>query len=335
MKKNLIVTLANSNYIDQAKQLFSSVYYNSGWDGDYLLLAHEISDKDLKWFKEKNILIYECKKVYDKKINNFHPLVFDKFYLFTPYFKQWENIIFLDADIIVNSSLKRLVKINKFLAVKDTLPHLYSHFYPENTSNTYIYKKLKKRYNLRKKAFNAGVMAFDTSVIKNETFNNLMSLLDSYDKIIFFAEQAILNLYFYNNWCELPVIYNVPNFVRLSYSYNVMNLKPAIIHSWGKKKFWLKGSQFNRIWEENLIKAEFIDLNKIQNENNISNIKKIVQIIIIKNKISIVKMLVFSRGIYCKLLKLIGKIGIFIKKCNPSLYYKLKGINNNIRMIGN
>ena len=32
-KKNLLVTLADNNYIDQAKQVFSSVYFNAGWSG--------------------------------------------------------------------------------------------------------------------------------------------------------------------------------------------------------------------------------------------------------------------------------------------------------------
>jgi len=48
MKKHLLVTLANENYINQAKQLFSSAYFNGGWDGDYLLLAHEIPENKLK-----------------------------------------------------------------------------------------------------------------------------------------------------------------------------------------------------------------------------------------------------------------------------------------------
>ena len=39
-----MVTLADENYIDQAKQLFSSVYWNSGWKGDYMLLAHNIPE---------------------------------------------------------------------------------------------------------------------------------------------------------------------------------------------------------------------------------------------------------------------------------------------------
>ena len=67
-KENLLVTLADKNYIDQAKQLFSSVYWNAGWKGDYMLLAHEIPEKDLKWFRNKGILIKKCKPLYDKNI---------------------------------------------------------------------------------------------------------------------------------------------------------------------------------------------------------------------------------------------------------------------------
>ena len=52
-KKNLLVTLAGKNYIKQAKQLFSSVYWNAGWKGDYMLLSYKIPEKELKWFKKK------------------------------------------------------------------------------------------------------------------------------------------------------------------------------------------------------------------------------------------------------------------------------------------
>ena len=59
----VLVTLADKNYIDQAKQLFSSVYWNAGWKGDYMLLAHEVPEKDLNWFREKGILVKKCSKM--------------------------------------------------------------------------------------------------------------------------------------------------------------------------------------------------------------------------------------------------------------------------------
>ena len=67
MKKDLLVTLADENFLDQAKQLFSSVYWNAGWKGDYMLLAHEIPESKLKWFRDKGILVKKCKSVCDRE----------------------------------------------------------------------------------------------------------------------------------------------------------------------------------------------------------------------------------------------------------------------------
>ena len=66
MKGNLLVTLADETYIDQAKQLFSSVYWNARWKGDYMLLSHNIPNEKLNWFKNKGILIKKCKSIYNK-----------------------------------------------------------------------------------------------------------------------------------------------------------------------------------------------------------------------------------------------------------------------------
>ena len=104
MKKDLLITLADENYIDQAKQLFSSVYWNAGWKGDYMLLAYNIPETDLKWFRNKGILVKECEAILTKSescIGHAPFTTLSKFYLFTPEFKKWKNIIFLDGDIIV------------------------------------------------------------------------------------------------------------------------------------------------------------------------------------------------------------------------------------------
>lgn len=56
----VLITLADENFIEQAKQLFSSVYHNAGWSEDYMLLAHNIPEMKLKWFRERGILIKHC-----------------------------------------------------------------------------------------------------------------------------------------------------------------------------------------------------------------------------------------------------------------------------------
>jgi lipopolysaccharide biosynthesis glycosyltransferase len=112
-KKDLIVTLADANFVDQAKQLFSSVYFKAGWAGDYLLLTNNLSDLDRAWFENKGIIVYNqpliSKEAFSEKA--YPPLLFSKFYLFTRYFKKWRKVIFLDADIIVRGSLEELATV--------------------------------------------------------------------------------------------------------------------------------------------------------------------------------------------------------------------------------
>ena len=166
MKSSLLVTLADKKYIDQAKQLFSGAYFNAGWQGDYMLLAHDIPDKDLKWFLDKGILVKKCKGVFTdeefEKLHNswgskYRPLGFvsialSKFYLFTPEFKKWKNVVYLDLDIVVRASLEELARVRGFWAVNDMGWKLKRQFFDTNLQ---LFSELKKNYNLNKKSFNS------------------------------------------------------------------------------------------------------------------------------------------------------------------------------------
>ena len=140
MKKgrNLLVTLADNNYIENAKQLFSSVYHNSGWKGDYMLLVYEVPEKKLDWFRDKGIIVKRCPKIAKRRVwkNYFPNSVLSKFYLFTSYFQKWDRVIFLDGDIIVRSSLNKLARVNGFAAghnigfkLDDEFPELEKKFF--------------------------------------------------------------------------------------------------------------------------------------------------------------------------------------------------------------
>jgi hypothetical protein len=162
-KKDVIVTIGNEKFVDQAKQLFSSVYFNSGWKGDYLLLAHGIPEEKLAWFKEKGILIKKCDEIDTGLIGKFKcPAARTlKFALFTRFFKKWRTIVYLDADIIVKGCLDDLVHKNGFWACQENL-RLKDHFISSPSS---LRTELKKEYNLKQPAFNSGVMVFDTQII--------------------------------------------------------------------------------------------------------------------------------------------------------------------------
>jgi lipopolysaccharide biosynthesis glycosyltransferase len=257
--KSVLVTLADRNYINQAKQLFSSAYWNGGWDGDYLLLAHEIPKKELKWFIDKGILIYPCKRIIKKrKYGELNSIVLSKFYLFTKYFRKWERIVFLDGDIIVNYSIKPLKNSKKFSASSD----LISIKMKGNFKNDNILRL--NNINKNKESFNSGVLSFDSKIIKDNTFNELIVLTKKYEKHVLWGEQPILNLYFLNEWNRLSPTYNINyNYSSLDYGIDKNKLKSNILHFCGrsdKLKPWNKNNFYFDKWNYYLKKSNLINI---------------------------------------------------------------------------
>ena len=257
-KRNLLETLANKNYVNQAKQLFSSVYFNAGWKGDYMLLSHEIPEKDLGWFRKKGILVKKCKPFIKNNIGNYPALVLDKFYLFTSEFKKWKNIVYLDADLIVRGSLDELVKVKDFSAVKDIHESPISINFKENEKKEL--KELKKRHNIEKTGFNSGVFAFNSNTINRKLQNNVKKIIKKYCNIAN-GDQPLFNLVFYDKVNFLPPIFNVyiPNYSSV-YLKIVKRKEPAIIHLCSSDKPWNQSSPLYKEWKSNFDKAETINL---------------------------------------------------------------------------
>lgn len=313
MKRNLLVTLADESYVEQAKQLFSSVYWNAGWKGDYMLLAHEIPEKKLKWFRNKGILIKKCKPINPKDMR------FSKFYIFTPEFKKWENIVFLDSDIIVMASIQGLADVIGFYAVHDLFPTIKNQF-PFKNKNKGLYKVFKKEYNLKEDNFNGGVMAFSTNLIGDNSFNELRRLANKYLVFSQPGEQGAINLLFYKKWNKLPVAYNFNPFL-FKHPYLTKKdpkTKGIILHYPGSRKPWNeKYSYYYRIWKENLEKADSINIKNPVNPK-ISYSKKEIK----KISKDIDRRLFFHSPINY-LDKIFGLMGIYLKRKTPKIYYKL------------
>lgn len=322
-QNNLLVTLANEDYVDQAKQLFSSVYHNAGWDGDYMLLAYDIPEEKLEWFRKKGILIRKCEFIpYAQDLRNpkHPPLVFSKFYLFLPEFKQWTNIVYLDADIIVRGSLDGLTQIKGFAAPNAPNTSLKKEF---RYSKEELYKELTKNYPLAGGAFNTGIFAFSTEVIKEDSFSKLVELLRRYGPLSIHAEEPILNLFFYKQWTKLPRIYNLYSFEML-YDCGIKphKIKGIIIHFVGCDKPyhrpWEKQSPFYREWQDNLEKAELINLKSRPPASKEWTEKEIQRYVLY------LKLRLAVYYIPRQIDRLIGLVGIFIKRHHPNLYYRLK-----------
>lgn len=335
-KRNLLVTLADKNYIEQAKQLFSSVYFNAGWEGDYMLLAHEIPEKELKWFKEKEILINRCKSISNKNSKYWPVCLLDKFFLFKPEFKKWKNVIYLDADIIVRASLDKLTEIKGFAAFGNQ--KLSRHFLGPlhiklklKKINKNILNKLKRDYNFKEISFNGGVMAFSTDIIKKDSFAKLKKLFELYDEVNYTVEEVPLNLFFYKKYQNLPIVYNI----NVPYLNNIYNIKPkkikGIILHFQRDKLWNPKSHFYKEWKSNLEKADLINLKRIPPARKSWTAEEINGYSQYLRKREIIYFYrAFIWEFFIIIDKSLGLFGIFLKNNFPKLYYKLKKLKDKL-----
>ena len=311
MEKHLLVTLADKNYVEQAKQLFSSVYFNAGWEGDYMLLSYDIPEKDFKWFRDKGILVKKVNPEYFKfkkervsiisfkdmptKVSHNHiipwSVVSCKFFLFTSYFKRWRKVIYLDGDINVRAPINNLIKKKGFNAVGDyghKKASLNGQFFSSNEDNHKLFDQLNQNYDLKSTPFNSGVMVFDTNIITKKTFCKFKKIFIKYAHLSAFHEQSLLNLCFHNKWNKLSHIYNLePRDIKLS--LEKINKVPAIIIHFlgGDYKPWDKKNPFYEEWKNNLKKADNINTIKkrVKNKKPIWNIKLYYFYLIIKREL--------------------------------------------------
>lgn len=266
LQKSVVVTLADENYLDSAKQLLSSVYYNSGWRGDYLLLAQDVSDERLNWFKKRGILIKKCIPLEVERIRTELKVRVSKYHLFTSYFKKWDHVIFLDADIMVRASIDELLKVKHIGAIPDLgYIMLKTQFGPDNSvsksRNRKVYKKIKKKYNLEKLAYNTGVISFNTDIIKANTFDELVRFTKEYGLISHYGDQGILNLFFYGKWECLPIVFNLcPKFIIDSCWIKPEDIKGILIHRIMAIKKPLESRLILNEWNQNMKNAESINL---------------------------------------------------------------------------
>jgi len=326
MKKCLFVTIADENYLEQAKQLFSSAYWNAGWKGDYMLLAHEVPEKKLKWFKDKGILIKKCKALHKKDPNSIFSIFMTKFYLFTKEFKKWDTIVYSDADVIVRANFDALCSLKGFWSVRDLSRTIGRHIINEEerikrgldeAAKRKLVMQLASDCNLDHPAFAPGFFVFDTDSIKEDTFNRLKRTFEKYYVISAFGDPIAFNLIFYN-WKELPPAYNIFLMNESNQWFIPPNkINGIMLHFPSKDKPWVTKNYFYQEWKNNLDRADLIDLKnrpagKIWSNRQIHNYTRYLE-----------------RGRrlnepYFVLDRYIGLIGIKMKKLSPRLYNLFK-----------
>ena len=119
--KKLLVTIADKNYLNISKHLFSNILNKGFWIDDMMLITTEnIDEKSLQWFFDNGIIIKKypqytpAEKWYSMLPEGvLQPIVCSKIYLFNSEFKKWDKILYLDSDIIIRYPFSINIFVNR------------------------------------------------------------------------------------------------------------------------------------------------------------------------------------------------------------------------------
>ena len=229
--KTIITLCSNEKYFHKAYNTIKHIRLFGKYYGDIVFFHDEdFINKELlnKLFDEFNVILKEFPKIdtsivstilnratqldYPAKTRLFQ---YHKFYNFHTYFKQWDKVLYIDCGVHIYNNLDRLLKINSdnmLLAHSNPYPQHFgiwklSHEF-ELRNEPEIVESLLNTYTLdHDDFFQSTVMLFDTHIIEDNTFSDLVYYMNKYP-ISKANDQGILNLYFIvikNIWKALPI----------------------------------------------------------------------------------------------------------------------------------
>lgn len=250
--KKVFVLISDENYLSHAKSLFYNVKTEGNWDGDLCLIANNLENYDLNDFEKfgVDIIHRSCNNKF--KIN---------LYVFDTYFKQWDYVVYMDCDFMVFKDINNFLKkydLNFNGLLVDIEPFKIEDYFCQgwNQNDRLVeIENLSKKYEVSKFGFNAGYISFNTSIIKENTLDDLFKLDKEVENINNHliptgTDQALFNLYFTN----LQYIQN--NDVCYC---EVLNENTTASHFCGNGKPWIRneysknfGKTYKEKYDENL-----------------------------------------------------------------------------------
>jgi hypothetical protein len=263
MARSVLVTLADERFLEPAKQLFSCVHWNAGWRGDLLLLAHEVPEPALTPFRERGIQVRACEAwAPAERGAHFHPAtVLSKFEVFAPDFRRWENVLYLDGDMMFWASLEPLARVRGFAAVPERKP--LAGQYSRGEADPALFAELSARWDLSRGAFNSGLLAFRTAdVLRDDTRDELRRLYLRYAAVQAhpYGDQPALNLHFQGRWRRLPDFWAALR-DRPERHFGVSRERLRVIgrHFAGPPRPWQPEHPLHAEWRANLVRFEALD----------------------------------------------------------------------------
>jgi len=185
------------------------------YQGEILVITSFLAPTFLiKKLRSKNkAIVYRFKKIkFDKKTetsfrnlkiqNNRHlekNFQWYKLYLFNKKIKNWDYIFYFDINMSIHHDINPVINKkpnNELLARADGYPEYIWKLNSQFDKSSKYYRLLEENFDLeRTDYFQTGLMYFDTKIIKESSFEDIIGLIKKYPLSIT-NEQGILNLYF-------------------------------------------------------------------------------------------------------------------------------------------
>jgi len=219
--KTLVAILTSEELFLPTNQLITSIrtFWNYWWD--VLLFTSFMPKMQEEFYKARWVKIITFESIFSWFNHSYPNIILLKFYLFTEFFKKWDQVMYLDVDITIRCDLNSLFSRYKnwIYAVREFwFAPLSSQFRTPSTFNDLEFskwKKIEKSIDLERWAYNTGVILFNTNIIHASTFPSLLKLYNDLGEISFFIDQVIINIFFYSQIKSLPLCYN--NYISFYY----------------------------------------------------------------------------------------------------------------------
>ncbi|HLP80008.1 MAG TPA: glycosyltransferase [Acidobacteriota bacterium] len=326
-----LVTLATADYLEQAKQFFSSVFHNGAWEGECVLLAHEISSANVSWFLQHGITVIHCQSLFTGAPGGMHASLTSKFYLFGPQFQKYDVVVYVDADTTVLGNLNHLKTIQKFGAVRDYLDTLGNQFISvlslDSRSISFNeFQRLKQEIMVNNSesqvVFNAGMFVFRPSKIPRDTMQKLIDAMNKYSVISAFGDQLAFHIVF-KEWENVSPLYNMYVIDETNkYGLSRKKLRAIILHFTGRIKPWNKQNYYTKLWNFYYKKSEEINMHACTLKETWTSADILKYDIYLRR----IKIRTYIQTGLRILDSKIGQVGILVKKYSPRTYLILRQI---------
>jgi alpha-N-acetylglucosamine transferase len=225
----VFATLTDASYFSKARRTIRELQVHGKWTGDIVLLAVDFTPDPIRGVRIRRIShldtdrLLESWKTYPIQAmpdNRHYGKIYqwDKLQVFTPYFKQWDRVVFLDAGMRVFDVVQPLLDLpwkGSILAPDDADPYDNGSRFDRQldlTANPAVTARLLTTYGekiLTRRYFNNCIFVFDTDLIGSVvTLPELQSLMVDYP-IFLCNETGLMNVAFTfhrmgNFWKPLP-----------------------------------------------------------------------------------------------------------------------------------